>query len=180
MRAPPKAAEKLAQLGRLALEPSTAPAGAPEPTPAHESVTGAGEGAPGQATLTPIEPTQAPLQLQPAESAPATSKVASDAPALSEPQRADRTAPPQSRAAAIFQVPAPSPDPGPQPRELSNSINLVLPPHVFDAIERVAISRRWTKKYLILVALKQFGVEIPDAALVPDGRKIRGRRLYQR
>jgi hypothetical protein len=78
------------------------------------------------------------------------------------------------RVATLFTVTPPAAA-APALREPLNSINLVLPPHIFDAIERAALGRRWTKKCLILAALKQFGVDIPDSALVPDGRKLRGR-----
>lgn len=161
-------AQKLARMQRLSL----VDAAAHETTVPPESTAvdrppldGAGEGAQLAPTASQVSPRELP-------EASITSVVASS-PAPT-PGPAETQGPMPKRVATLFTVTPPAAA-APALREPLNSINLVLPPHIFDAIERAALGRRWTKKCLILAALKQFGVDIPDSALVPDGRKLRGR-----
>jgi hypothetical protein len=161
-------AQKLARMQRLSLVDAAAQEVnvAPEPTAADKPPDEAGQGAQPAPTQAHDPPRELP------EAAIAT--VAASGPAPTPEPAATQAAPP-NRVAVLFSVTPPATG-APAPREPLNSINLVLPPHIFDAIERAALGRRWTKKCLILAALKQFGVDIPESALVPDGRKVRGRQ----
>lgn len=155
-------AQKLERMRRLSLvdtptrETTTPTAAPPEPVP-QDHLDEAGQSAPTSPPEAPIAPPERVLDAAPPRAEPKLS------PAQTE------------RAATLFSL-VPTAATISQPSSgLLNSINLVLPPHIFDAIERAAQNRRWTKKCLILTALRQFGVDIPEAALIPDGRRIRGR-----
>jgi hypothetical protein len=162
-------AQKLARMQRLSLvdTPAQEVTAAPEPTAVDKLLDGIGQGA---------QPAPPPARDPPRELPEAT--IATVAAALGPappPEPAAKGAAAPNRFAMLFPA-TPTATTAPAPREPLNSINLVLPPPIFDAIERAALGRRWTKKCLILAALKQFGVDIPESALVPDGRKLRGRQ----
>lgn len=70
---------------------------------------------------------------------------------------------------------APSPAEAPTPRGQMKTVNMELPLYVWTDLKIRAAHKQTSVRHIIMTALKAAGVEIAEADMVEDGRRLRGR-----
>lgn len=113
-----------------------------------------------------------------AETAPAVAKTSEPAPAKpNPPARSARRSPAKAPAERQgSQSLAPAADAAPTPRTRMIPLNVEVPDYVWVALKSRAAQNFTSVRYHILKLLTQDGIEIAEADLVEDGRRLRQKK----